>query len=191
MKGRKFLKVTGILMIIGGAFGIIGGIVAMIGAGALAAVLETSAGGLMLASALILASAVFQLIAGIMGVKNCDKPEKAQSCLVMGVIVAKTRTKWGRFRPWLLIGTILNAVVLYFMFSAPPALDGSGLIAYAATEEGKQIPLKQYILYYMQQQINAYHLGSPELAAQSCEKLQKFYFNVAANFTPVITKISD
>ena len=88
MKGRKFLKVTGILMIIGGAFGIIGGIVAMIGAGALAAVLETSAGGLVLASALILASAVFQLIAGIMGVKNCDKPEKAQSCLVMGVIVA-------------------------------------------------------------------------------------------------------
>ena len=88
MKGRKFLKVTGILMIIGGAFGIIGGIIAMIGAGALAAVLETSAGGLMLASALILASAVFQLIAGIMGVKNCDNPEKAQSCLVMGVIVA-------------------------------------------------------------------------------------------------------
>ena len=88
MKGRKFLKVTGILMIIGGAFGIIGGIVAMIGAGALAAVLETSAGGLMFASVLILASAVFQLIAGIMGVKNCDKPEKAQSCLVMGVIVA-------------------------------------------------------------------------------------------------------
>ena len=88
MKGSKFLKVTGILMIIGAAFGIIGGIIALIGAGALAAVLETSAGGLMLASALILASAVFQLIAGIMGVKNCDKPEKAQSCLVMGVIVA-------------------------------------------------------------------------------------------------------
>lgn len=88
MKGRKFLKVTGILMIIGGAFGIIGGIVAMAGAGALAAVLETSAGGLILASVLILASAVFQLIAGIMGVKNCDKPEKAQSCIVIGVIVA-------------------------------------------------------------------------------------------------------
>lgn len=88
MKGSKFLKVTGILMIIGGAFGIIGGIVAMIGVGALAAVLETSAGGLMLASVLILASAVFQLIAGIMGVKNCDKPEKAQSCLIMGVVVA-------------------------------------------------------------------------------------------------------
>lgn len=88
MKGRQFLKVTGILMIIGGAFGIIGGIVAIIGVGALAAVLETSAGGLMFASVLILASAVFELIAGIMGVKNCDKPEKAQSCIVIGVIVA-------------------------------------------------------------------------------------------------------
>lgn len=88
MKGSKFLKVTGILMIIGAAFGIIGGIIALIGAGALAAVLETSAGGLMLASALILLSAIFQLIAGIMGVKNCYKPEKAQNCLVMGIIVA-------------------------------------------------------------------------------------------------------
>ncbi len=51
---------------------------------------------------------------------------------VMGVLVAKTRTKWGKFRPWLLIGTILNAFVLYFMFAAPPALNGSGLVAYAA-----------------------------------------------------------
>ncbi len=51
---------------------------------------------------------------------------------IMGVIVAKTRTKWGKFRPWLLIGTLLNSVLLYFMFAAPPALDGGGLIAYAA-----------------------------------------------------------
>ena len=51
---------------------------------------------------------------------------------VMGVLVAKTKTKWGKFRPWLLIGTILNAFVLYFMFAAPPALNGSGLVAYAA-----------------------------------------------------------
>ena len=50
---------------------------------------------------------------------------------IMGVIVAKTRTKWGKFRPWLLIGTVLNAIILYFMFAAPPALDG-GLVAYAA-----------------------------------------------------------
>ena len=51
---------------------------------------------------------------------------------IMGVIVAKTRTRWGKFRPWLMIGTLLNAVVLYLMFSAPPALNGGGLVAYAA-----------------------------------------------------------
>ncbi len=51
---------------------------------------------------------------------------------IMGVLVARTRTRWGKFRPWLFIGTLLNAVVLYFLFAAPPALDGGGLVAYAA-----------------------------------------------------------
>ena len=37
----------------------------------------------------------------------------------MGILVAKTRTKWGRFRPWLVSGTVLNAFVLYALFSAP------------------------------------------------------------------------
>lgn len=51
---------------------------------------------------------------------------------LMGVLVAKTRTRWGKFRPWLFIGTLTNAFVLFFMFSAPPSLDQKGLIAYAA-----------------------------------------------------------
>lgn len=51
---------------------------------------------------------------------------------IMGVVVAKTKTRWGKFRPWLMIGTITNAIILYLMFSAPPALSGSGLVAYAA-----------------------------------------------------------
>lgn len=51
---------------------------------------------------------------------------------IMGVIVAKTKTRFGKFRPWLLIGTLTNAVVLYLMFACPPSLDGAGLTAYVA-----------------------------------------------------------
>ena len=51
---------------------------------------------------------------------------------IMGVIVAKTRTRFGKFRPWLMIGTLTNAVILFLMYSAPPTMSGSGLVAYAA-----------------------------------------------------------
>ncbi|MBQ6356708.1 MAG: MFS transporter [Solobacterium sp.] len=47
----------------------------------------------------------------------------------MGILVAKTQTKWGRFRPWLFSGTVLNAFVLYALFKAPN-LAGTGLMAY-------------------------------------------------------------
>ena len=51
---------------------------------------------------------------------------------IMGIVVAKTRTRWGKFRPWLMIGTVTNAIILFVMFAAPPALDAGGLVAYAA-----------------------------------------------------------
>ncbi len=47
----------------------------------------------------------------------------------MGIVVAKTRTKWGRFRPWLFTGTVLNAFVLYALFAAPHT-EGTGLMVY-------------------------------------------------------------
>ena len=34
----------------------------------------------------------------------------------MGMIVDNTRSKWGKFRPWIMIGTILYAIILTLMF---------------------------------------------------------------------------
>lgn len=50
---------------------------------------------------------------------------------LMGVIVAKTRTRFGKFRPWLLGGTVLNAIVLYIMFSAPRSFGERQLLIFA------------------------------------------------------------
>lgn len=48
---------------------------------------------------------------------------------MMGMVVDNTRTKWGKFRPWILIGTIINAIVLVFLFRKPD-LEGLPLYAY-------------------------------------------------------------
>ena len=49
----------------------------------------------------------------------------------MGVVVAKTNSRWGKFRPWLFTGTILNAFVLYALF-AVPVVSGKALMIYFA-----------------------------------------------------------
>ena len=50
---------------------------------------------------------------------------------MMGMIVDNTRTKHGKFRPWILVGTLVNAVVLVFLFKKPNLI-GASLNAYFA-----------------------------------------------------------
>ena len=48
---------------------------------------------------------------------------------MMGMIVDNTRSRWGKFRPWILIGTLINAVMLIFLFRKPN-LEGTALYVY-------------------------------------------------------------
>lgn len=47
---------------------------------------------------------------------------------IMGVIIDRAKSKFGKFRPWLLTGTLLNTLVLYAMFSLPESLEGRSLL---------------------------------------------------------------
>ena len=87
MNGHKFLKVTGILMIIAAVFSIIAGVFVG-GLGALAAGLGAASGltfAYWAALFLTLIGGICQLIAGIKGVK---RSEKAGKLIAWGAIVA-------------------------------------------------------------------------------------------------------
>ena len=101
-KGTGFLKVTGILMIIGGAVSSILSIIAALGIAALAYISDEAVSSALLYASVILmiVSAVAELVAGIIGVANCKKPDKAGSCIVWGIIVAVLSVA----------GTVLNSV---------------------------------------------------------------------------------
>ena len=90
MKGQKFLKVTSILMIIGGIIGAIAGIIAILGISALAALMETGEDiGLLYASSIIVTLAsVIEFIAGIKGIGACNAPQKAAACIKWAIIIA-------------------------------------------------------------------------------------------------------
>ncbi|MBE6784887.1 MAG: MFS transporter [Ruminococcaceae bacterium] len=51
---------------------------------------------------------------------------------MMGTIVDNTHTKMGKYRPWILRGSLLNAIVLVLLFSNPFKLSGVALCAYIA-----------------------------------------------------------
>ena len=104
MKGSTLLKVTSILSIIGGTISFIAGIIAIAGLAILIA--ATGSGLLVLAAIFVLIAAVAELIAGIIGVVNCNKPEKAGVCMAFGIVVIIIA----------LIGNILNIANNNFNF---------------------------------------------------------------------------
>ena len=90
MKGQKFLKVTGILMIIGAALSILFGVI-IGGVGALIAKFagaSTLGFAFYLGLATTLVGGIIQLIAGINGVKHCNKPENAKKCITWGTLLS-------------------------------------------------------------------------------------------------------
>ena len=92
MQGKMFLKVCGIIMIVFGAIAFfvsgIAGVIGALGAAFEAAIGESvGAGTLIIASIISIVASILELICGIIGVANCEKPEKADLCFKWGIIV--------------------------------------------------------------------------------------------------------
>jgi len=95
-KGNKFLKITGILMILGGSFAVVASVFIMIFGAFLVAgnihspgVIVTEIGSFLQSGiALTVLGGVIQFITGVLGVKNAKKPEKANICIIFGTITA-------------------------------------------------------------------------------------------------------
>ncbi|MFC9560347.1 MFS transporter [Agromyces sp. NPDC056965] len=51
---------------------------------------------------------------------------------VLGFLSDRTRTRWGRRRPWLVVGAPLLAASMIAFFSAPDSLEGLGLVLWFA-----------------------------------------------------------
>jgi melibiose permease len=49
----------------------------------------------------------------------------------MGMVVDNTRSKWGKFRPWILVGTVLNAIVLVLLFM-DNGIEGKGYLVWCS-----------------------------------------------------------
>ena len=85
--GKGLLKVVGILFIIFGAISIIVALLGIAGGLALSAISGILGATLIVGTIIACLGGIMEFIAGIYGVRNCDKPEKATTCVVLGIII--------------------------------------------------------------------------------------------------------
>lgn len=88
-QGQTFLKVTSILMVIGGIIALFAGVFAILGVSALAALMGSAEGtGLLYAgSVLAVVTSAVEILAGAKGLKACRLPEKAGECVILGIAI--------------------------------------------------------------------------------------------------------
>ena len=88
-QGQTFLKVTSILMVIGGIIALLAGVFAILGVSALAALMGSAEGtGLLYAgSVLAVVTSAVEILAGAKGLKACRLPEKAGECVILGIAI--------------------------------------------------------------------------------------------------------
>lgn len=149
--GSKKMKTTGVIMIILGAFAII----AEISAGVYLSGFGGLGGILFFAVLISVAAAVLMLIAGILGVRNWNKPHKAHISIVLGIILIIFRAltlisnfasaDWGSSYGFgTVVGSVLGILIPIFYVAGASELKKMGNMPYGqppmVNPMGQQIP---------------------------------------------------
>lgn len=95
LKGKKYLKIVGILMIVFGALGAVvyamgmfaGGVLLAASTGEGSSIGEAVSGIMMVVLGVGLVWSIAELVVGIYGIKNCDKQENAKTCFTLGIVL--------------------------------------------------------------------------------------------------------
>ena len=86
MEGSRFLRVTGVLMIIFASIALVAVVFAVIGIGILAAG-DVPIARFLVTTAAACLGAIAEFVTGILGVKNWDRPDRANTCIGWGITV--------------------------------------------------------------------------------------------------------
>ena len=57
-------------------------------------------------------------LAAVTGIMVASRVFDALNDPIMGNIIERTRTRWGKFKPWLVIGILLSSVVVFIVFNS-------------------------------------------------------------------------
>ena len=90
--GKGLLKVTGILFIIFGAVSVVVTLIGVfMGTFFVAAGMSVTGAVVVVGIIIMCLGGLLEFLAGIFGVKNCDKPEKCNTCIVYGEMCIRDR----------------------------------------------------------------------------------------------------
>lgn len=148
-KGKGFLKVTGILMIIGGGLSILLGLLLLFLVGFFTESItkDTNVTALALGSAIICIAILFigsilELVVGIVGVNNANKPEHSLACVIWGIIVLIPQvislvmfllTMASRMEVWTIIVICITTIAIPVLFLIGAGINRSNYKKWKAT----------------------------------------------------------
>lgn len=108
--------------------------------------------------------------------------------ILMGVIIDRTHSRWGKARPWILAGGIGSAVSLFLLFNEPADLGQTGAVLFCAATYFMVCPVFGTIISVAQAAIVPM-ISSDDRERSVMGLIQSFSLIVVTGFVAVVTPV--